>query len=417
MTNYLKVVPQIAKEAWRQLDNNLVFGKKVFRGYDEEFSKRPNGYKIGETLSIRKPTDFTIREGQVMDVQPIVEGSTTIALDRFIGVDFEVSNLDMTLSITEFSERIIKPAVIKIANRIDSDLASLFYNVNNWAGTNPPSSPINSFADFAKGPERLTEGAVPLENRMAVLCPNDYWGLVGSQTALYMETVGKQAYRDGESGMVAGVSISESQNVASLTTGTRTNGAVDQTLTPTTVSYVTYKDADYYTIHLDGLGTGGTIKKGEVFTIDDCYDVNPVTKARLAHLKQFTVMEDATADSVTTGDADVKIWPAPIGDGAFKTCDFAAGSLNDKTVTWWGNASTVYRQNLVFNRDAFALVIMPLAEPVAAVGVSTASHKGTSIRVVPGYDQVNNIEKWRLDVLYGVKCIDPRQAVRLSGSS
>jgi hypothetical protein len=413
MANSLKVVDLIAKEALLQVDNELVFGNMVFRGYEEEFQKRPNGYKQGDTLTIRRPTDFTVRDGQVMDVQDIVEGSTTIVLDKFKGVDFSISNSDMTLKMTELSDRVIKPAAKQLANQVDSDLASLFFNVNNWVGT--PASPINSFADFAKGPERLTEGGAPYDDRAAVLCPADYWGFLGSQTGLYMQDVAKGAYRDGETGKIAGITIKETQNVATLTCGSRENGTVNQALISTTVDYATYKDSFYYEITLASVGVSATISKGDVFTINNCYDVNPVTKARLGHLKMFTVYEATTADGAEA--ATVKIWPPPIGSGAFKNCDFAVSDLDGDTVTWIGTASTAYRQNMIFNKHAFALVIMPLVEPMAAVKVSTATHKGTSVRVTPGYDQINNIEKWRLDILYGIKCIDPRLAVRISGTT
>jgi hypothetical protein len=36
--------------------------------------------------------------------------------------------------------------------------------------------------------------------------------------------------------------------------------------------------------------------------------------------------------------------------------------------------------------------------------------------MIPYYSGSNDVSSWRLDVLYGVKCIDPRLAVRLSGT-
>ena len=48
--------------------------------------------------------------------------------------------------------------------------------------------------------------------------------------------------------------------------------------------------------------------------------------------------------------------------------------------------------------------------------MSRQSYKGTNVRVIPVYDGINDVSAWRLDVLYGVKTIDPRKAHRLSGS-
>lgn len=416
MSNLLKTVSLIAREALVEVDNELVFGNAVFRGHEEDFKQRPNGYKIGDTLTIRRQADFHVRDGQIMDVQDIVEGSTTITLDKFKGVDFSLTNVEMNLSMTDLRERVIKPAARQIANQIDIDLAALAKKVPNWVGT--PASPVDSFSDFAKATERLTEMGCPFDNLKAVLAPADFYGLKGSQTNLNSAMhIAEKAYRTGDIIDVDGVEIMRSQNVASLTCGSRENATVAETLVATTASYATHKDAAYYELDLASAGVSKTIAAGDTFSIANCYDVNPVTKARLAHLKQFTVVEAVTTESDET--VTVKIWPIPYGDNTHgqQNCDMNGEDLDGNTVTWFGTAGTVYRQNLVFNKNAFALVIVPLVEPVAAVGVKTATHKGTSIRVWPGAEQNTNVEKWRMDVLYGVACINPNLACRLSGTS
>ena len=45
----------IAQTAVRILENELVMGRQVYRGYENEFDKKINGYEIGDTISIRKP--------------------------------------------------------------------------------------------------------------------------------------------------------------------------------------------------------------------------------------------------------------------------------------------------------------------------------------------------------------------------
>jgi hypothetical protein len=71
----------------------------------------------------------------------------------------------------------------------------------------------------------------------------------------------------------------------------------------------------------------------------------------------------------------------------------------------------------VFRKNAFALVMVPLVKPPGAVEVGRRSYKGFQVRVIPYYDGTNDLSNWRLDVLYGVKTVDARQAVRLSGTS
>lgn len=416
-TNTTLTADVIAKEALMHLDNNLVFAKQVFRGYENEFSKKVNGYEVGETISIRRPTDFTVRTNATMSTQDVTEGKVALSVNQRRGVDFEFTSQDLTLKIGELGERVIKPAMIQLANSVDTFVSGLYASVPNWVGTSGQT--VNSFGDFAKAPERLDEMAVPQDSRSAVLSPADHWALLGSQTSLYIQDAAKGAYRKGSLGEIGGVDTFMSQNILTHTAGTRTNAAVDQALTTATTTYTSVKDTMTQTIHMDGLGTTKTIKKGDVFTIADVYAVNPVTKAALPFLKQFVVTTDVSSDAVTTGDADVVVYPALIWTGAFQNVAVTSGvtDLNDKAVTWVQAAGIADRQNLVFHKNAFALVMVPLVSPPGAVDVSRQSYKGTSVRIIPVYDGANDISKWRCDILFGGTAIDPRLATRLSGSA
>jgi hypothetical protein len=107
-----------------------------------------------------------------------------------------------------------------------------------------------------------------------------------------------------------------------------------------------------------------------------------------------------------------------IWTGAHKNVDVqGVTDLNDQDVTFMGSASTNYRQNMVFHKNAFALVTVPLVAPPGAVDVGRKTYNGTSVRVIPVYDGISDESLWRLDVLYGLQCIDPRLAVRISGTS
>lgn len=416
-TNTTLTADIIAKEALMHLDNNLVFAKQVFRGYENDFAKKVNGYEVGETISIRRPTDFTVRTNATMSTQDVTEGKVALTVNQRRGVDFEFTSQDLTLKIGELGERVIKPAMIQLANSVDTFVAGLYSSVPNWVGTS--GQVVNSFADFAKAPERLDEMAVPRDTRSAILSPADHWALLGSQTSLYMQDVAKGAYRKGSLGDIGGVDTFMSQNVLTHTAGTRTNALIDQTLTTSTTTYSSVKDTMVQTIHMDGLGTTKTIKKGDVFTIADVYAVNPVTKAALPFNKQFVVVSDVSSDAVTTGDADIVISPPLIWTGAFQNVAVTSGvtDLNDKVVTWVQAAGAADRQNLVFHKNAFALAMVPLVSPPGAVDVSRQSYKGTSVRIIPVYDGTNDISKWRCDILFGGAAIDPRLATRLSGSA
>lgn len=422
MSNTTLTADIIAKRAVAILDNELVMAKKVFRGYEEDFSKKVNGYEVGSTISIRKPTDFTVRDGAVMSTQDVTEGKTTITVDKRKGIDFKFTSQELTLDIGELADRVIRPAMVQLANQVDSDLMALYKDVPSWLGT--PTSPINSYADFAKGPERMDEYANPSEDRCAVLSPADHWGLLGSQTALYMQDVAKGAYRKGSLGMIGGVDTYMSQNVPTHTVGAASTasavadaafGAGDGTTAATaalSASYDDVKDLGYMYLSTDGWDAS-TLKQGDVLELSDVYAVNPVTKATLSFKKQFTVLEDTVTAS---GNTAIKISPPIITSGAFKNVSNAPTD-GSTTIAKIGTGGTGYRQNLVFHKNAFALVSVPLVSPPGAVDVGRQTYKGTSVRVIPVYDGINDHSAWRLDILYGVKTVDPRLAHRLSGTT
>lgn len=417
MANNFKIASVIAKRALDILDNEPGILNAVYRDYEGEYQNTVNGYKKGATITIRRPADFTVTDGATMDVQDIVEGSTSITVDQRKHVAFQISAQDMTLSMSMLDERVIKPAVIQLKNKVEEDIFGLYKFVPNWVGT--PGQTVNSFTDFAKAPERLDEVAVPQSDRYAFLSPGDHWGLVGSQTALYVNSIANPAYRAGSLGQIGGIDTYMAQNVQ-----THTNGAfggttlIDLSITASTTTYDSVKDTMKQTIHIDGLTSAtAQLKAGDTFTIADVYDVNPVTKATLPHLKMFTIVE--TPSAASSNEVDLVIYPALIWSGPFQNVSIAASitDINNKAVTFSGTAATAYRQNMVFHKNAFALATVPLEIMPGSVDGYRATKNGISIKVQPVYDGINDVGKWRMDILYGVKAIDPRLAVRLSGTS
>lgn len=412
MSNALITPTIIAKEAVMQLDNNLVWGNIVHRGYEGEFGQSVNGNKPGSTITIRRPVQFTVREGATANIQDVTEGTTSITVDKQRGVDFKFTSSDMTLSISEFSERYIKPAMIQIANRVDQDVAALYKDVYNWAGT--PGQTINSYADYAKGPERLDLGAVEQEGRMGVLSPTDHWGLLGNFSSLYINQTAKTALEQAKLGPVGGCDLYMSQNVQTHTVGAHggtplTRGASQG------VAYSSVKATMTQTLATDGWTTSSLLKQGDVFTINGVYAVNPVTKATLPHLQPFVIKSNVTTAASAANTTSIVISPPLITTGPYQTV--SADCANDTTITMFGTASTGYAQNMVFKKEAFALAVVPMERPAGAVDVTIENYKNLSVRLIPYYDGTNDVSSYRLDVLYGVKTIDERKAARLSGSA
>jgi hypothetical protein len=419
MANNTLTADVIAKIALPILENELGVINKMYRAHEEEFSSTVNGYKKGDTISIRRPADFTIRSGATMSAQDVIEGKTTLVVDQQIGIDFQFTSTDLTLKVEDMAERIIKPAMSRIANELASDvLIQMYRGTYNLVGTQ--GTRVDSFSDFSKAPERMDEMAIPSDNRHAILCPSDFWGLVGSQTALYAPSLVGSAYRSGDLGDLGGLATMMSQVTPAHTVGPLggtplVNGATQN------VSYDTAKNAWTQSLITDGwtAAAASRVKAGDVFTIYAAGTsgaklkmVNPKTKVATAIDQQFVVVSDGSSDG--SGNLTLTISPPIITSGPYQTVNVAPA--DNAGLVFDGTASTAYRQNLAFHKNAMALAVVPMEMPPAAYGGTRQSYKNLSVRLIPTYDATNDISKWRLDLLYGRKLIDPRLTVRFAGT-
>lgn len=413
MANTTLTADVVAKIALPILENELGILNKMYRAHESEFDSTVNGYKKGDTVRIRRPADFTVRNGAVASSQDVIEGNTSLTVDQQKGIDFQFTSTDLTLKVEDMGERIVKPAMSSLVNAIALDvLTEMYQGAYNYVGA--PGTRVSTFAAFTKAPERLDELAAPTSDRGAVLCPNDFWGLVGANTSLFAPNVVTQALRTGEVGDLGGLSTWMSQVVPAHTVGVATgtplvNGATQN------VTYDTAKLTWTQTLNTDGWtnSTTGILKKGDVFTIAGVFMVNPKTKVSTGILQQFVVTADADSGA-STGPAALTISPPIITSGPYKTV--TAAPADNAAITVLGTGGASYRQNLAFHKNAMALAVVPMEMPQAAYGASRQSYKGLSVRVIPTYDGVNDISKWRLDILYGRRLIDPRVVTRFAGT-
>jgi hypothetical protein len=410
MANTTLTASIVAKAAVGILENELTMAGLVYRGYEDEFNKKINGYQIGDTITIAKPTDFTVRNTITASPQDVSEAKLTLQINQVAGVDFKFTSQQLTLNIDQLSERVIRPAMVQVANAIDIAVMSLYKDIPQWVGT--PGTPIQTFAGFAKGAQNMDDRSVPNGDRYAVLAPADYWAMAGSQTALYNNQINGQSYRQGRIGEVGGIDTYKSQNAPTFTTGPMggtplVNGANQNT---------TY---DLTGVNTQSLITNGwtaaaaaRVVAGDVFTLAGVFDVNPVTKAVLPFLKQFVVKANGSSDG--SGNLTLTISPQIISSGAFQ--NVSAAPASGAALTFVGTANTAYRNSLFFDKNAFALCMVPMTKPPGAVDVSRVSKNGISVRVIPYYDGTNDVSNWRLDCIFGTKTVDSRLAVRVSGS-
>ena len=418
MANSLITPSMIAREGLMQLKNNLVAGNCIHREYKKEFSGGQ-----GSTVDIRRPVKFYTANGATRVNQDVEEKTTTITVDQRKHVSWKFSTQDLTLSVEEYSERYIKPAMITLANTVDRSIFGLYPFVYNSVGT--PGTTPSEFASVAAAAQRLDEMAVLADSRHMLMNPAARYAVAGNQLTLdSVGTKGKSAYEKAMMGEVAMFDTYSSQNIQSHTVGVatgtaRVNGA-NQNVTYANATSGSTTGSTSQTLNTDGWtnSTAGILKAGDVFTIAGVFAVNPVPgegttgKTVMPYLQQFTVLADADSGA-STGPAALTISPAIITSGAHQTVD--AAPADDAAITVLGTGGTAYPQNLGFHKNAFAMVTVPLEMPDGAAFKARQSADGLSVRVVKDYDIDNDEDIIRLDILYGIDAIYPDLACRLWG--
>jgi len=408
MGNTLITPSIIAKEALFQLENNVIMGDKVHRTYKNEF------VKIGDTVTIRKPVKFSVSTGATRVNQDVVETTTSIVVNQRKHVSWNFSTQDLTLTIEEYAERYIKPAMIVLANDIDRSLClegkNTFFNLTGTPGTTPAT-----FAALGGVAQRMDDVPVPDDGmRVLVLNPAARWalanGLGGTGSAgVFNADIVQGMVRRGRLGQIANFDIYGDQNIVTHTTGTWTG-------TPLVNNAAFVNNTNV--VAFDGMvgAQAGALRQGDIFTIAGVFAVNDISKATLPTLKQFVV----TADVTTAGGAgSATVSPTLInGSGTGIPASYqnvSALPADNAAITIVGTSAVLYPRNLGFHQNALALVTVPLELPDSAVFKARADWRGYSIRVIKDYDIDTDNEIIRLDILYGVKAIYPELGVQLTG--
>lgn len=404
MANTLLTSSVIMKESLRILKNELTFTRGVNREYDDKFGV--TGAKVGATINARKPPRYVGRTGQALQVEASTETYVPITLDTQFGVDISFSSADLTLSIDEFADRFLKPAMATVANKVDYDGLQLYKDVNNFAGTagllnggSVTSTQVQQTILAAR--RKMTENGVPYSPRNITVDPNSSANIVSGLTNLFNPsgTISK-IFNNGALGDgVLGFNFAEDANVAAFTpqaAGSLTAISAAPASGATTLAVTT---------------TAGTVPRGTVFTVAGVYAINPQNRQSTGSLMQFVV----TADTVVTTSGTLPIYPAYIPSGQFATCTGTPAGTAAIVVLSGAIGAVPYAQNLAYHKDAFTLASADLLLPGGVDMAERDNFDGISMRMVRQYDINSDLFPVRFDVLYGWKTIYPELAVRITG--
>jgi hypothetical protein len=296
----------ITREALRVLENQLTFTKFVRRDLDNNFAK--TGAKIGDTLNVRKPPRYVGRTGANISIEDATETSIPVKLTTQRGVDISFSSADLTLSIDDFSERFIVPAIASVANQIDFDGLQLYKAVPNIVGTR--GTVPNALSTYLNAGVALTNNAAPRDGRRnAVIGAQMEATLVDALKGLFQSSteLAKQ-YENGTMGTTAGLKFSMDQNCPTHTVGTLGGTPLVNGGSQSGASGLV---TDGWTA-----AAANRLKKGDVFTIAGVQGVNPQSRQTTGSLQQFVVTADVASDG--SGNATVPMYPTMVASGAFQ---------------------------------------------------------------------------------------------------
>jgi len=414
MSNNLLTISMITNEALMVLENELTFSNNVDRNYDDQFAV--SGAKIGATLNVRKPGRFIGTTGPALNVEDFYESSVPVTLSTQFHVDTQFTTQDLALSLDMFSDRVLKPAVAAIANKIDFDgLTTAKNNTANIVGTagTPPTGLITY---LTAGAYLDSEGAPRDGRRSCVIEPFTSATIVDSLKGLFVpsDAISKQ-YQKGMMGRdSAGMNWFMDQNVISQTFGSYSTATLSCNTT-TGTGFITSGWASTSTIALTAATATAGLKQGDVIQIAGIFAVNPQNRQAYGSnkLRNFVVTSNVTV--ATSGTTSVTVSPAVITAGQFQNVSLASTS-STAVVTPFNNTGTVSPQNIVMHKNAFTLATADLELPDGVVFAGRASDKelGLSMRVVRQYTINNDSIPTRVDVLYGWAPLYPELSCRVA---
>jgi len=411
--NNLLTISKITNEALMVLENELTFTNNVTREYDDQFAV--TGAKIGNTLNVRRPGRFIGTTGPALNVEDFNETSVPVTLSTQFHVDTQFTTQDLALSLDMFSDRVLKPAVAAIANKMDLDgLTMAKNNVANIVGTagTPPTGLITY---LTAGAYLDSEGAPRDGRRSCVVEPFTSATIVDSLKGLFVpsDVIGKQ-YTKGMMGRdSAGMNWYMDQNVVNQTFGSY-SGKTLSVATNTTSFGIATGWAQFGTLQLVA-SSALTLNQGDVIQIAGVFAVNPQNRAAYGSGKLRNFVVQSTTAVATGGGTAVTVSPAIITGGQFQNVVVQSTSAT-AVVTPFNNTGTVSPQNLVFHKNFATLATADLELPDGVHFAGRASDKdlGLSIRVVRQYTINNDSIPTRLDVLYGWAPLYPELGCRVA---
>lgn len=427
MANRILTDSIIGKRSLAQLINNLGVVKRINRDYQAEFKK------VGESIQYRLPTRVTRTTGMALALQPMIELTRTLTLRGWEQQALDFDQRMYALSIEDMDQRHILPRMRVIANSMDKSPLDMYWKVANCAG-NGGTQPSTA-ATYTNARAKLRAIGTP-EDDMYTLALNTISdaaiqnGIITPATsAIYNSEMAMASFVKGQLAFpVAGMTTLTTANLPNHTFGSYWDGTA---ITVTATALVHDFAANTTTIEITGGATTGTVNRGDLFVINGASSggvnsVNQMTLQDTGYRQDFTVVANATASG---GTVSIVVSPC-MNDGSLTTTNPENGAsislaayqnvtrvaASTDVVVPRGTGGATYSQDMIFHRDAFTFVQVPLESPANMAG-GQYSHEGFSMTMSKGGDLQNYRTIMRWDTLYGTDCTYPDLAMRVLGAA
>jgi len=390
----------ITREAVRLWKNSNAFLQNVDMQYDDSFAV--SGAKIGSTLRIRLPNDFTVTTGPALSVQDTAEQSTTLVLATQKHVDVGYSTADRTLSLDDYSRRVLAPMVNNLAGAVAVDIMAgseggiCNFVANQDAGANI-INPIQS--TYLRAGANLDNNSAPIANRKVVNSPDTEATVVSTLSGLLnpASEISRQ-YVTGRMYDALGFIWMKDQTTIAHSNGTLAQGSA------------TVSGAGQTGLALTVNALAGSLNIGDIITIAGVFQVNRITKQTTGKLRQFVVTANVPAGATT-----IPIYPAlvpGVGGQPVQYQTVTASPADGAAVNPTNGlaASSQYTKNFAYAPEAVTLATADLEMPKNVHEVARESFDGVSMRMVTDYFIGTDQLITRLDVLYGYLWIRPEWA-------
>ena len=398
---------QVVNEALARFNGSSQALDFCTKKYENRFANK--GAQIGVSVDIPRPTRYNITNGA--DITSAISGGqgefqssvVTMTINRQKVIPLQISDLDLTMKMDDFSEQVLAPQMERLAREVDFDIMSV---AMQSAGYRPSRTVTNSIAlaDVVKANAYLGANFAP-KNRGLFLDAFGHADMVDTNKGLFQSSTEiANQYEKGIMGISGGFKWYSSESLPVFTasgtiTGTTVNGAVANNAT---------------TIVFAGVTGATSIKAGASFTIAGIFEIDPQTLTARNRLKVFTVVSDAT---VTAGASTVTVAEALTYTGNRSSQNLAIQIPNGGAVTFLESATAGLsgQIGLALAEGAIAFASVDLEMPGMSKYEQRSNMNGVSMRIAKGWDVLTSKSIWRAEILYGLRVLRPEFIASIMG--